>query len=206
MALYRAVWIIDAGISAEYAIEQSSGFSWGNYGIVTAAHSVGEYDQSGNWAKFDYVRVRQPHLGDGAIFPVKILAVHPHADLALLENPFTPLVSFEKGIGEMISQRDTVRILGFPHYHDGDSCTDEDFVVSASRIYSGIHHRIVAGSIIRGNSGGPALNQHNQVVGTALKGQQIPAHFSDKDALSSFVIAETLDLLLGTDAGLLRLP
>jgi hypothetical protein len=44
------------------------------------------------------------------------------------------------------------------------------------------------------------------VVGVALKGQQIPAHFSDKDALSSFAIAETLDLLLGTDPGLVKLP
>jgi RNA-directed DNA polymerase len=205
LALYQANWVIDAGVSAEYAIEQSSGFSWSKYGIVTAAHAVGEY-QSGKWTKFDYVQVRQPHLGDGAVFPVKILAVHPHADLALLEYPFTPLVSFEKGSGQVISQRDTVRILGFPHYHDGDSCTDQDFVVNASRIYSGIHHRIVVGAIIKGNSGGPVLNQHNQIVGIALKGQQIPAHFNDKDSLSSFAIAEMLDLLLGNDAGLIKLP
>jgi hypothetical protein len=39
-----------------------------------------------------------------------------------------------------------------------------------------------------------------------LKGQQIPAHFSDKDSLSSFAIAETLDLLLGNDPGLVQLP
>ena len=206
LALYQANWIVDTGISKEYAVEQSSGFSWGNLGIVTAAHAVGKYDKSGKWTKFAYVQVRQPHLGSGKIFPVKILAAHPHADLALLEYPVTPLVSFRHGLGTTVSQRDIVRILGFPHYHDGDSCTDQDFVVNASRIYSGVQHRIVVGSIIKGNSGGPVLNQQNQVVGVALKGQQIPAHFSDKDALSSFAIAETLDLLLGADAGLVQLP
>ena len=101
-------------------------------------------------------------------------------------------------MGQIPAPRDVVRILGFPHYHDGDSCTDQDFVLNASRVYSGIHHRVVVGSIIKGNSGGPVLNQKNEVVGIALKGQQIPAHFSDKDSLSSFAIAETLDLLFGT--------
>jgi S1-C subfamily serine protease len=205
-ALYQAQWIVDGGLSKEYAVDQSSGFSWGKHGIVTAAHSVGEYDKSGKWTKFDYVQVRQPHLGSGITFPVKIIAAHPHADIALLEYPVTPLVSLAHGLGATVSQRDIVRILGFPHYHDGDSCTDQDFVVNASRIYSGVQHRIVVGSIIRGNSGGPVLNKQNHVVGVALKGQQIPAHFSDKDALSSFAIAETLDLLLGTDPGLVKLP
>ena len=69
-------------------------------------------------------------------------------------------------------------------------------MISASRVYSGVHHRIVTGAIIRGNSGGPVLNQKNEVIGIALKGHEIPAHFSDKDSLSSFAIAETLNLLL----------
>jgi hypothetical protein len=197
--LYQAVWLIDAGISKEYAIQQSTGFSWGKYGIITAAHAVGEYNTSGKWKKFDYVQVRQPHLNDGMIFKAKVLAAHPHSDLALIEYPDSPLISFKRGAGLGLAARDVVRILGFPHYHDGDSCTDQDFVVNASRVYSGIHHRVVVGSIIKGNSGGPVLNEKNEIVGIALKGQQIPAHFSDKDSLSSFAIAETLDLLLAAD-------
>lgn len=195
-ALYDAIWLIDAGISEEYATQQSTGFSWGKYGIVTAAHAIGEYVAAGEWTQYAYVQVRRPHLQDGTVFKVKVLKVHPHADLALLEYPTPPLVSFRSAEGKGISPRDVVRILGFPHYHDGDGCTDQDFVVNATRVYSGIHHRVVVGSIITGNSGGPVLDRKNHVVGIALKGQQIPAHFSDKDSLSSFAIAETLDLLL----------
>lgn len=194
--LDQGVWLVDAGVSKEYAVQQSSGFSWGKYGIVTAAHAVGEYLKSGKWQQYEYVQVRRPHLGEGTVYKAKVIAVHSHADLALIEYPFSPLVSFRSGPGENIVQRDTVRILGFPHYHDGDSCTDQDFVVNATRIYSGIHHRVVVGSIVTGNSGGPVLNQKNEVVGIALKGQEIPAHFSDKDSLSSFTIAESLKLLL----------
>ena len=185
-ALYETVWLVEAGISEDYAVQQSSGFSWGQHGIVTAAHAVGEYDDvSGAWQKYEYVQVRQPHLNNGAVFKAKILEAHPHSDLALVEYPFMPLVSLQRGSGNALAQRDAIRILGFPHYHDGDSCTDQDFVINASRVYSGVHHRVVVGSIIKGNSGGPVLNQQNQVVGIALKGQQIPAHFSDKDSLSS---------------------
>jgi S1-C subfamily serine protease len=194
--LYDAIWLIEAGVSKEYVIQQSSGFSWGKLGIVTAAHAVGEYTASGKWTQYAYVQVRCPHLNDGTVFKAKVLRVHPHADLALLEYPTSPLVSFKSTAGNTISPRDSVRILGFPHYRDGDSCTDQDLVVNASRVYSSIHHRVVVGSIITGNSGGPVLDQRNQVVGIALRGQQIPDHFSDKDELSSFAIAETLDLLL----------
>jgi RNA-directed DNA polymerase len=197
--LYQAIWLIDAGLSEECAVQQSSGFSLGKHGVVTAAHAVGEYDKSGKWKIFDYIQLRQPHLGIGAKFKAKVLRVHDHADLALIEYPYNPLVALQSGAGEVIEPRDVVNILGFPHYHDGDSCTDQDFAVNAKRVYSGIQHRVVVGSILTGNSGGPVLNQRNEVIGIALKGQQIPAHFGDKDSLSSFAIVEMLDLLFSSN-------
>jgi S1-C subfamily serine protease len=195
-ALYQSVWVIESGVSQQYAIQQSTGFSWGSNGIVTAAHAVGEYDNSGKWTPFNYLQVRQPHLGSGAVYKPALLKVDSHADLAILSYPFTPMTAFQLGSGRLLALRESVRILGFPHYHHGDSCTDQDFKINASRVYSGVHHHIVVGAIITGNSGGPVLNQKNEVVGVALKGQQIPAHFGDKDALSSFVVAETLEPLI----------
>ncbi len=112
-ALYKGVWLIDAGITEEYAIQQSTGFAWSSFGLVAAAHAVGEYDKSGAWTKYDFVQVRQPHLGDGKVYPAKVLKVHPHSDLALIEYPFAPLVTFGWVPGQSLAQRDVVRILGF---------------------------------------------------------------------------------------------
>ena len=190
-------WLVEAGLSADCAAEQSSGFSWSQHGIVTACHAVGEYDsKTHEWVPYAYVQVSQPHLGNGKVFACNILALHPHADLALLAYPFGVLTAFEAASAKEVQVRDVVRVLGFPHYHLGDSCADQAFVVTQRRTYSGITHNIVGGAIIKGNSGGPAVNYDNQVIGIALKGQAIPAHFSDQDSLSSFAIAKTLKLLL----------
>ena len=193
-----ANWLVEAGENEALATEQSSGFSWGQHGIVTACHAVGQYDHIAKlWLPYDFVQVSQPHLGSGKKHVAQVVAVHPHADLALLAYPSVPLAAFEvMEEPTEVSIRDTVRVLGFPHYHLGDSCADQDFSVTQHRIYSGIRHIIVGGAIIKGNSGGPVLNQKNRLVGVALKGQSIPAHFSDQDALSSFAEASQLSLLL----------
>ena len=111
--LYRIVWLVDAGTSEEHADHQSTGFSLEKYGIITAAHAIGNYDKSGKWTKFNYVKVRQPHLNSGSAYQSKVIAVSEHADLALIEYPVEPLVTLQRGVGERASPRDVVSLWGF---------------------------------------------------------------------------------------------
>ena len=50
-----------------------------------------------------------------------------------------------------------------------------------------VRHYIVDADIVKGNSGGPVLDESNRVIGIAVKGLDAPGTVHENDQLSSFV-------------------
>jgi len=50
-----------------------------------------------------------------------------------------------------------------------------------------VKHYIVDADIVKGNSGGPVLDECNRVIGIAVKGLDAPGSLGEDDQLSSFV-------------------
>ena len=56
--------------------------------------------------------------------------------------------------------------------------------------------RIGGAVIVHGNSGGPVLDEHNRVIGIAVKGVEIPGRFDERsDEVSTFVPITALTYL-----------
>jgi serine protease Do len=101
-----------------------------------------------------------------AIRDVKILALNPHFDLALLEIPAQKELAFRPVyIAEDDSQRegDSVFAIGSPL--GLERSVSEGIISTRSRNMDGVVYIQTTAQINPGNSGGPLFNSHGQVVG-----------------------------------------
>lgn len=111
---------------------------------------------------------RQPN-GDferRAIRDVKILALNPHFDLALLEIPAQKDLKFQPvyvAPDDSHREGDSVFAIGSPL--GLERSVSEGIVSTRSRNMEGIVYIQTTAQINPGNSGGPLFNDHGQVVG-----------------------------------------
>lgn len=101
-----------------------------------------------------------------AIRDVKILALNPHFDLALLEIPAQKDLKFQPvyiADDDTHREGDTVFAIGSPL--GLERSVSEGIVGSRNRNMDGIVYIQTTAQINPGNSGGPLFNSHGQVVG-----------------------------------------
>ena len=143
--------------------------------LITAAHNLN-----------DFMFASRPSFGDKK-FLVTELFRDSDRDIACLRIETLPPVHFKFTGSNPITLGSSVCVVGFPHYHIGDSVAFREGRVVQERRYFNIPHYIVDADIVKGNSGGPILDEHNRVIGVAVKGLGIPGAWSDDDQLSSFI-------------------
>jgi S1-C subfamily serine protease len=169
--LAQAIWLLES----EDEMFQATAFAVEGLGMLTASHAI----EQKTFAS------RPPH--DYKKYEVEVLAKDDHTDIARIKIDGRMPVQLPIELSNSVQQGDDITLLGFPHYHVGDSVQIDRGSVTQSKMYFGIKHFISSCTIIKGNSGGSVLNAINKVVGIAVKGLGTKGKFSDKDELSSFV-------------------
>lgn len=107
----------------------------------------------------------------GAKFNVELIASHTTIDIAILLSPNLEMgEGLKLGSSDLLKQMDHIAIAGFPNYNYGDSGILSPGLVIGFRTVSAIRRILVNTPIVAGNSGGPALNAHGEVVGVAVTG------------------------------------
>ena len=151
--------------------------------LFTAAHNV-DHDLVASRPEFDNVE-----------YPVKVVKRDDNLDIAEISIPAFLPVQFAFASNSQINLKASISVLGFPNYHKSDSVAFRFGKIVQERWYNSgtikqpipVQHFIVDADIVKGNSGGPVLDQDNRVIGIAVKGINVPSLLSKDDQLSSFV-------------------
>jgi RNA-directed DNA polymerase len=168
--LRQAVWLLEDDDG-----NQGTAFATDGYGILTAWHVA-----------IHPVRASRPSLSPKT-YEVTVVRKSEDVDLAQIEIKGPVPVTLPMGNADTVKLGDNITLLGYPRYRVGDGVHLDRGRITQSRVYFGVPHFVIGPVIVRGNSGGPILDQQNRIVGVAVKGLGTPGRFSAEDELSSFV-------------------
>jgi S1-C subfamily serine protease len=173
---------------------QGTAFALEGNRLITAAHVVIDGIM---WAS-------RPEFCDNQ-YLVEIVNINEELDIAELKiQTFLP-VQFSLSQGIEINLQSDICVVGFPKYHKKDSVAFRFGKIVQERCYLSfskdnhqdmvsVKHLIVDAAIVKGNSGGPVLDNCNRLIGVAVKGINIPGKLGDDDQLSSFIPISASDL------------
>ncbi len=150
----KALWVLESYDPPK----QGTAFALEGYGLLTCAHALGK----------DTVAFRD--TAPTKRFRVKIVRQNEDLDLAILsiDCPITDSLLME--VSSEPSYHDAVIIASFPSYQLGDSARIARGEIVAFRAWRTMKKILVSTSIVKGNSGGPAVNAYNRVIGIAVTG------------------------------------
>jgi hypothetical protein len=146
---------------------QGTAFMLENIGLVTCFHATG-----------DNMRIIKAY-SSSEYTKVSLQKFDSDNDIAILactsDFSCTPL---KKGNSERMKLDDKIKVVGFPNYAPGATIQTYDGKVSGERLWFGYKRIVVDASIICGSSGGPVLNDKNEVIGIAATGKDKPDTYS----------------------------
>ena len=103
-------------------------------------------------------------------YPVKVISKNKDIDLAILKIEGVTPQGLKSGDSTNLSRGDKITIAGFPNYWPGDTAYIAEGKITAFRNVSTIRRILISANIVAGNSGGPVLNESNEVIGIAVTG------------------------------------
>jgi len=178
-------------IESEEGMLQGTAFHLRGIGLITCDHCV--RDEKSSKILQDLKLYRGHDISKK--IDVKVKSSNSSIDVALLEvdNDFLN-DGLERGTTDNLKQMEHVAISGFPNYNFGDNGIFSPGLIVGFRVYSGIRHILVNTPLISGNSGGPAINKDNLVVGIAVTGAErmSQAHETEKHGL---IPIDVIDLI-----------
>lgn len=169
----------DCSVMEDPDYGQGSGFLLKGYGIVSNYHVFEWLFEAG------YLNGLLPSnngfyietfFGEKSsqLIKVKIEKYSKEKDIILLIPEDSSLLNkgFEKRI-EPLVQNDEIRLLGYPDFHEGDELKCHAGNYLRTVINGGIKKYEVSTMIYGGNSGGPVIDNNNQVIGIATEGRTL---------------------------------
>ena len=166
----RSVWIIENLEDDVETYIQGSAFFLEEVGLVTAAHCV-------EGAKNLVVH----HPGKPANkFKVTVKSVDNHRDIAILSESISTNEYFQFKISNsQVKFGDLVTAIGYPGFGPGDRINIREGTVTSIAIKHGVPLIEVSQKLPQGMSGGPIINDKNEVVGIIHKGgPEMPRDFA----------------------------
>jgi len=118
---------------------------------------------------------------------LRVVKKADHHDVAQITVAARIPVQLAIGTEVGLTVGSSITLLGFPNYHVGDGVAVARGPIIQERKYSFVKHFVIQPLIVKGNSGGPIIDDQARTVGIAVKGLGTPGHFSEFDELSSFV-------------------
>lgn len=150
---YRdAIWVLE-GKNRQGTMFKLAGVGW-----ITCDH-VYEEDMEGFHPLDPDVR-----------WPVRKVIGDPDLDLAIVELDAPGVYEFKPSPRNPILPGDLVKLAGFPHYAPGATLWEDTGRVVAHRHCMGYPRIMINVPTVTGASGGPVLDNRNQVIGIAAKG------------------------------------
>ncbi len=169
-------------LESENGMSQGSAFHVKGVGIITCDHCI--RDENSGKIFDDLVLFRGNDHGKK--FPVEVLKFNKDLDVAILKVDSDVLSEgLEIGNSDKLNQMDHIAVAGFPNYNYGDNGIFSPGLIVGFRTYSGIRHLLVNSPLISGNSGGPAIDKENKVIGIAVTGadKMSNAHLTEKHGI-----------------------
>jgi len=174
-------------LECEESCLQGSAFFLNNVGLVTCAHVLGP--QTRVFAEYNHDEK----------YPVHITYRDNNIDLAVLQSEIPVYKRFVRGASGRIKTGDPVLLLGFPNYTFGQTVQLFGGHICGFKPYHGVRRIQVDAHIVKGNSGGPVLNEEDEVIGIAVTGAD---SLNSADSCESGVIPiDAIDHLIRSGTG-----
>ena len=160
------LWVLQS----EKTSSQGTAFMLDGIGLITCQHVIEEDTHA--FKTNDHSKK----------YPVEVISEDKDIDLAILKIEGKNTQGLKSGDSTNLSRGDKITIAGFPNYWPGDTAYIAEGKITAFRIVSFIKRILISANIIFGNSGGPVLNESNEVIGIAVTGTKYfqSAHTTEK--------------------------
>ncbi|MGP4061469.1 reverse transcriptase domain-containing protein [Halobacillus sp. H74] len=193
--------MLDEGVFYEEPGAQGTGFFLSGVGFITNAHVVEEYKKLNNTDIPYEIRLHRSRYSDTSI-TAQLVKYNRDLDIAILKvKEFDINYGYSYNTENEIGQK--IRVMGYPNHNKRDSLgTDsgeikqyrdnylkETFNYKTGKLGSFQERFIVSARIVDGNSGGPVLNDSDEVIGIATKGfRTLTDNGLDEDSDTSIVV------------------
>lgn len=199
-------WVVEIGIEDGdefYPDVQGTGFFVKDIGFVTNAHVVSSFKSGEN----DKILVHRSRYS-AEKFEAHLVYYDSDIDIAILEiQGFDKEYGFDYCIENYESQE--ICLLGYPNHNLGDSLNVDPGHIKQYRnhympnVYNektkqlGMNQEriIISSRIVIGNSGGPVVNNENEVIGVATKGHTSLNESNDSDSTAIDAVVPIKDVI-----------
>ena len=163
-----AVCIVEGHDDEHQHWSQGTGFIIENGIIVTNSHTLENGD-----ANYPVIKVKfqdKPLID----FEAEIVEQNAEKDVATIRLKDSTWAAALTGISlelsyENVTKGEAIWLCGFPTYHLGDDCSVVNGIVVGH--HAGKQERFrISQTIVKGNSGGPVINEKGKVIGIAVTG------------------------------------
>jgi len=160
--LFRNIFVIES----EIGMVQGTAFHLKGIGIITCDHCIRNEDGK---ILSDIKIFRGSDLNKK--YDVEIVKTNKDLDVAILNTSTEFLDSgLTAGVSSNLIQLQEIGVAGYPNYNFGDHGFFYTGKITGFRNYCGIRHILVSCPLISGNSGGPAFNDSEEVIGIVMTG------------------------------------